>query len=132
MSTVLTSDHLKEEFMALYLADFDVTGGDLMQSFLGLEVEQLDCYIKLHLDTYIEEFIAEYQLIRPKFLKLKTVPMSQRLVLETNDCPGAPDPFLQKQYLSITAKVQFATHWIRFDISYAAAQLARFCASAGP
>ncbi len=32
--------------MALYSADFDVTGGDLMQSFLGLEVEQLDGCIK--------------------------------------------------------------------------------------
>jgi uncharacterized glyoxalase superfamily protein PhnB len=57
MSTVPTSDHLKEEFMALYSADFDVTGGDLMQSFLGLEVEQLDGCIKLHLDTYIQELI---------------------------------------------------------------------------
>ena len=35
MSTIPTSDHLKEEFMALYSADFDVTGGDLMKSFLG-------------------------------------------------------------------------------------------------
>ncbi len=61
--------------MALYLADFDVTGGDLMQSFLGLEVEQLDVCIKLHLDTYIQELIAEHQLIRPKFLKQKKVPM---------------------------------------------------------
>jgi hypothetical protein len=30
------------------------------------------------------------------------------------------------------AKVQFAAYWSRFDISYTAAQLARFCASAGP
>ena len=53
MSTIPTSDHLKEEFMALYSADFDVTGEDLMQSFLGLEVEQQEGCIKLHLDTYI-------------------------------------------------------------------------------
>ncbi len=33
MSTVPTSDHLKEEFMALYSADFEITGGDLMQFF---------------------------------------------------------------------------------------------------
>jgi hypothetical protein len=71
MSTVPTSDHLKEEFMALYSADFDVTRGDLMhwQSFLVLEEEQLDSCIKLHLDTYIQELIAEYQLIQPKFPK---------------------------------------------------------------
>ena len=31
MSTVPTSDHLKEKFMALYSTDFDITGGDLMQ-----------------------------------------------------------------------------------------------------
>ena len=43
-----------------------------------------------------------------------------------------PDPRLQKQYRSMVAKIQFAVHCIRFDISYAAAQLARFCASAGP
>ena len=69
MSTIPTSDHLKEEFMALYLADFNVVGGDLMQSFFGFKVEQLDSCIKLHLDTYIQELIAEYQLIQPKFPK---------------------------------------------------------------
>ncbi len=88
--------------MALYSTDFDVTGGyrDLMQSFLGLEVEQLDSCIKLHLDTYIQELIAEHQLIRPEFFKPKTAPMSPGLVLELNDhdCPETPDPVLQKQY----------------------------------
>ncbi len=33
---------------------------------------------------------------------------------------------------SMVAKVQFAADWVRFDISYPATQLARFCASAGP
>ncbi len=39
MSTAPTSDHLKEEFMALYLADLNITGRDLMQLFrvLGLD-----------------------------------------------------------------------------------------------
>jgi hypothetical protein len=59
MSTIPTSDHLKEEFMALYSVDFGVTGGDFMKSFLGMEVEQLEGCIKLHLDTYIQELIAE-------------------------------------------------------------------------
>ena len=55
-------------------------------------------------------------------------------MLQTNDCPETPDPPKEKQYRSMVAKIQFAAHssWIRFDISYAAAQLARFCASAGP
>ena len=58
-----------------------------MQSFLELEVEQLDGCVKIHLDTYIQKLITEYQLIRPKLLKQKKVPMSPGLVLETNDCP---------------------------------------------
>jgi hypothetical protein len=41
-------------------ADFEITGEDLMNSFLGFEVEQLEGCIKLQLDTYIKE---EYQLI---------------------------------------------------------------------
>ena len=59
ISTITTSDHLrvKEEFMALYSADFDVTGRDLMQSFVVLEVEQLEDCIKLHLDMHIQELI---------------------------------------------------------------------------
>ncbi len=41
-------------FEKLYAADFEYTGGNLMTSFLGLEVEQLDSGIYLHLDTYIQ------------------------------------------------------------------------------
>ena len=60
------------------------------------------------------------------------VPMSPGLVLDNRDCPELPDPIKQKHYRSFTAKVQFAAYWVRFDISYTAAQLARFCVSAGP
>ena len=35
-------------------------------------------------------------------------------------------------YRSIVAKLQFASTWVRYDISFAVAQLARVCASAGP
>ena len=66
MSNIPTSDHLKEVFMSLYSADFGVTGGDLMQSFLGLEVEQLEGCIKLHLDTYIQELISRVSADPPK------------------------------------------------------------------
>ena len=37
-ATIPTSEKLREEFERLYSADFDVTGGELMESFLGLEV----------------------------------------------------------------------------------------------
>ncbi len=57
--TIPTSQKLKDEFEALYSADFDVTGGGIMTTFLGLEVEQSDDGIGLHLDTYIKELVEE-------------------------------------------------------------------------
>ncbi len=38
-ATIPTSQKLKDEFEALYSANFDVTGGGIMIMFLGLEVE---------------------------------------------------------------------------------------------
>lgn len=52
--------------------------------------------------------------------------------LEKDDCQTIPDPFKQTLYRSTVAKIQFAAHWVRLDISFPAAQLARFCVSAGP
>ncbi len=50
--------------------------------------------------------------------------------------PRAPRPnpaeALKRHRSSIVAKIQFAAYWVRFDTSYAAARLVRFCASAGP
>ena len=124
-ATIPTSQRLKEEFETLYAKDFEVTGGGEMTTFLGLEVEQSEEGISLHLDTYIQELVEEYRLIHKKFIKPKKVPMSPGLVLDNSDCPELPDPVKQKQFRSMLAKVQFAAYWIRFDISYPAAQLAR-------
>ena len=103
-----------------------------MESFVGLEVEQSEEGIALHLDTYIKELIEEYQLFHKKFIKPKKVPMAPGHLLEKDDCPTMPDPFKQTLFRSTVAKIQFAAHWVRFDISFPAAQLARFCVSAGP
>ena len=130
-ASIPTSEKLKLEFEELYAADFDFTGGKVMDSFLGLEVEQSEDGIKLHLDTYVTELLEEYREYHRKFLKPKKVPMQPGLVLDKEDCPEAPDPVKQKFYRMMVAKIQFLAHWVRFDISYPAAQLARFCATAG-
>ena len=57
--------------------------------------------------------------------------MSPGLVLKKEDCPELPEQIKQKHYRSTATKVH-AAYWTRFDTSYPAAQLARFCASAGP
>ncbi len=40
MMHVPTSDNLRDEFLAPYQKDFEITGGGLIKTFLGIEVEQ--------------------------------------------------------------------------------------------
>ncbi len=46
-----------------------------MTSFLGMEVEQDEKSIKLHLETYVQEIFEEYKSTIKKFVKPKQVPM---------------------------------------------------------
>ena len=132
MMHVPTCDRLRNEFLELYKKDFEITGGGLMETFLGMEVEQPGKVIRLHLDSYIQEVLTEYKDYIKKALRPKKVPMSPGLVLNNEDCPITPDPRKQKYYRSFIAKLQFAASWIRFDTSFTVSTLARFCASAGP
>ena len=125
-----TSKKMLKKFFTEYGKDFEYTGGDLMTNFLGMEVEQEAGCIRLHLDTYVEELVADYTQYIKRELKLKKVPMQPGVILTKDDCPETPDPREQKAYRSFIAKIQFAAHWIRYDVSFSTAQLARFCASA--
>ena len=53
------SEKLKQDFIAEYKGDFQITCDDLMTSFLGMEVEQDQNSISLHLDTYIQDTLSE-------------------------------------------------------------------------
>ncbi len=129
---VPTCYKLRDEFLALYQKDFEFTGGGLTETFLGMEVEQPGKVIKLHHDSYIQEVLTEYKENIKRSLRPKRVQMSPGLVLDNDDCPVTPDPRKQKHCRSFVAKLQFAASWIRFDLSYAASTLDRFCGSAGP
>ena len=102
-----------------------------MDRFIGLSVEQTKSSIALHLDQYISEAIEEYQKFNKKSLRPKLTPMQPGNVLDPADSPLVADKKSQTIYRSMVARLQFAATWVRFDISYAVAQLARFCASAG-
>ncbi len=54
-------DELKKEFIDKYSNDFEITGGGLMKTFLGLEVDQRGKTVKLHLDCYIQQVLADYK-----------------------------------------------------------------------
>ncbi len=76
MMHVPTCDKLRDELLALYQKDFDITGGGLMETFLGMEVEQPSKVVKLHRDCYIQEVLTEYKEYIKKSLRPKRVPMS--------------------------------------------------------
>jgi hypothetical protein len=52
MMHIYSSDAMKDESLALYKKDFDITVGTKMETFLGMVVEQSDKSIKIHLDNY--------------------------------------------------------------------------------
>ena len=95
-------------------------------------VEQSKKAISLHLDQYVAETLDEYQKYVDKSLRPKTTPMQPGNVLHPDDSPLVPDKNRQAIYRSMVARLQYAATWVRFDISFTVAQLARFCASAGP
>ncbi len=74
--------------------------------------------------------MAEYAEYIKKALCPKKVPTSPGVAFKAEDAPELPDPLKQKYYRSFVAKLQFAATWIRFDISFAVSQLARYCAPA--
>ena len=96
--------------MDKYSKDFDITGGTLMESSLGMEVEQSDGEIRLHLDNlnYIKDIIDEYSLFSSKPVRPRSVPSQPGPLLTRDDCPVVPDPVRQKLYRSMIAKLQFA------------------------
>ena len=53
-----------------------------MSTFLGMEVEHNKENIAIHLDTCIQETLAEYKAAVTKFLKPKQVPMQPGIMLE--------------------------------------------------
>ncbi len=58
MMHIYSCDAMKDEFLALYKKDFEITCGCKMETFLGMVVEQDDKSIKIHLDNYVKEVIA--------------------------------------------------------------------------
>ena len=132
MKHIPTSNDLLNEFLEKYKRDFEFTGGELMESFLGVQVEQPGDEIRLHLDNYVKELIQEYFDFDRRTPRPKKAPTPPGVILTPADCPLVPDKKRQSVYRSIVAKLQFAATWIRFDIAFAVSQLARFCAAAGP
>ena len=105
MMRIYSSDEMKDEFLALYKKDFELNGGDKMETFLGMAVEQNGKPIKIHLDNYIKDVLAEFSSYIKKSLRPKKVPISPGVVFKAEDIPKSPDPLKHKQYRSFVAKL---------------------------
>ncbi len=129
-----TCDKLHYEFLELYKKDFEITGRGLMETFLGMDMEQLCKVIRPHLHSNIQEVLTEYKAYIKKALRQNKVPMSAGLILTNENCPITSYQQRQKNNRSFIAKLQFTASWIRFDTSFAVSLATRalFCASAGP
>ncbi len=82
MQSASTSQKLMDKFLTAYGRDFEITGGDVMITFLGLQVDHDDQKIHLHMDNYVEEILREYKEYARKTLRPKKLPMAP------TSCPG--------------------------------------------
>ena len=76
MMHIYSSDEMKDEFLALYKKDFEITEGGKMETFVGMAVEQKCKSIKIHLDNYIKDVLTDYSAYIKKSLRPKKVPIS--------------------------------------------------------
>ncbi len=118
------------EFLELHKKDFEITGGGIIQTFQGKEVEHPGKVIRLNFESYIQDVLTECKAYIKKALSLKKVPMSSGLAFTNEYCPINPEQQKQKYYRSFIAKHQFAASCICFDTSFAVSTLACFCAPA--
>ncbi len=86
-----------------------------MKTFLGMEVKKDSKTVKLHLDHYVHEMLAEYKDCIKKSLRPKRVSISPGVILCLDDFPEVPDPLKQKCNWSFVAKLEFAASWISFN-----------------
>jgi hypothetical protein len=72
--------------------------------------------------------LEEYKAYIKRDLKPKKIPLQPGVALTKDDAPETSDSKEQKIYRSFVAEIQFVANWVRYDVSFAASQLARFCA----
>ena len=85
-----TAKYLLDEFLENLKnsRDFEITGGyQLMENFIGLDVEQSKSKKLLHLDAYIHEMLNFYN----EDAHPKSTPKQSSCVLTPGDIPEVPD-----------------------------------------
>jgi hypothetical protein len=68
-----------DEFMAKYSRDFEITGGEVMSTFLGLQVDHANEEIPMHMDNYVQGILDEYKALIRKTLRPKKLPIARNI-----------------------------------------------------
>jgi hypothetical protein len=135
LQTASTSQTLMDKFLEEYSREFEITGGEVMSTFLGLQVDQVQSEIHLHMDNYVSSVLSEYKDFIRKTLRPKALPVAPNLQLvqevATKGRMAAKDP-LGSQFRSFVMKLQYVATWVRFDISFTCSQLAGHVHNPGP
>jgi hypothetical protein len=124
-----------DEFMLAYARDFEITGGEIMTSFLGLQVDHVNSEIHMHMDHYVENVLSEYKtFVLNKTLRHKMLPIQPNYQLPKTEpmLEGKGEDPRTTFYRSFVMKLQYVATWVRFDISFTASQLASHVANPGP
>ena len=107
-----------DEFLAAYGRDFEITGGDVMITFLGLQVDHVNQEIHLRMDNYVEEILREFKEYARKTLRPKKL-----LMAPNHQLPRMPplqaherEPPTTSFFRSFVMKLQFAATWVRFGV----------------
>ena len=127
MQHTSTSQALMDEFMDAFSRDLEITGGEVMNTFLGLQVDHVNSEIHMHMDHYVESVLKEYKsFVMNKKLRPKMLPVQPNYQLPQEDpkteAEGDKDP-RKTFFRSFVMKLQYVATWVRFDISFTASQL---------
>ncbi len=121
-----TSQALMDEFMEAYSRDFEITGGEAMSTFLGLQVDHVNSEIHMHMDYYVVTVLREnkafvHMSLRPK--KLPVVPNHQLTRQDPEKGDQGDKDALVTFFRSFVMKIQYIATWVGFDISFTASYL---------
>jgi hypothetical protein len=94
LKSITANKRLMDEFLERYGKDFDITGGEPMETFIGLQFIQSDTLIGINLDFYIDAVLEEYQNLDARVLRGKQTPVHWQsgVLLSKDDSTAVPDP----------------------------------------
>jgi hypothetical protein len=121
MQHTSTSQDLMDEFMHAYSRDFEITGGEVMSTFLGIQVDHVNLEIHMRMDHYVESVLSEYKsFVMNKRLRHKKLPVQPNYQLPTVDpeMEGKGEDPRKTFYQLFVMKLQYVATWVRSAISF--------------